>query len=158
MTRRRWISASALAGFSVICSLAVTQSATAGMKTYYSESRGKVRIVWSGRIQRPMAKQLSRAISKWHDRALNGVELVLNSGGGSMLASEKILREIELEFGTFRANVQGIESAGLERRERDRVRRFLAPGGQDHANDQDGRSPDGGRATIHSTPLHRHRG
>ena len=94
MTRRRWISASALAGFSVICSLAVTQSATAGMKTYYSESRGKVRIVWSGRIQRPMAKQLSRAISKWHDRALNGVELVLNSGGGSMREGHNVIKTL----------------------------------------------------------------
>jgi len=91
MTHRRWLSAIALAGLSAVGIFAMTLSATAGMQTYFSENRRTVWIVWSGRIQKPMAKQLNRAISKWHAKALNGVELVLNSRGGGMKEGHKVI-------------------------------------------------------------------
>lgn len=63
-----------------------------------------VRIMWSGRIQKPMAQQLSQTIETWHGKALNGFELVLNSRGGKMREGRKVINILRKLKTTRRLN------------------------------------------------------
>ena len=47
--------------------------------------------MWTGRVQKPMAKQLNRVIKKWHGKARNGFELILNSRGGKVREGRKVI-------------------------------------------------------------------
>ena len=84
MMLRRVLPVLALAGLSAFSNVATATSASAEMRTWFIENRQMVRIMWTGRIQKPMARQLKRVIKKWHGKARNGFELVLNSRGGKV--------------------------------------------------------------------------
>ena len=91
MMLRRLIPALALAGLSVITSVSAATPANAKLRVFHFEDRQLVRLVWFGRIQKPMARQLKQAIKKWHGKAHNGFELILNSRGGKVREGRKVI-------------------------------------------------------------------
>ena len=105
MMLRRLIPALALAGLSVITSVSAATPANAKLRVFHFEDRQLVRLVWFGRIQKPMARQLKQAIKKWHGKAHNGFELILNSRGGKVREGRKVIdilrrlkRDVEREL------------------------------------------------------------
>lgn len=91
MTIWRLVPVLALASLSVIGSAATATTANAKMRVFYHEDRQMVRIVWTGRIQKPMARQFRQAIKKWHGRAQDGFQLILNSRGGKVSEGRKVI-------------------------------------------------------------------
>ena len=66
--------------------------ADAKMKTKFYPQKKILKISWSGKIKKPMAAELSKAIKNNHARAANGFELILNSGGGKMREGRKVIK------------------------------------------------------------------
>jgi len=94
MPKSRLLTTLALTGIAASAAIVTTSAASANMKTVYLKNHMTVRIIWSGRIVKPMAQQLRHAIRKWHGKAQHGFELVLNSRGGHMSEGRKVIRSL----------------------------------------------------------------
>ncbi len=92
MQRSPFLTTFAVAWIAGTFSVATAPTATAKMKTVYLKKHSMVRIIWTGKIAKPMARQLNQQIRKWHASAQNGFELLLNSRGGHMSEGRRVIR------------------------------------------------------------------
>lgn len=62
-----------------------------GLKTKFFPDKKILKMRWEQRIQEPMARSIQGAVKKWRAKAAGGFVLILNTRGGSVNETKKVI-------------------------------------------------------------------